>query len=181
MSISDRTKKRAPLLQNLSHYLIGFSILAKGIDKLEHYHHQVAEVIIIFLAGIFIIGGTAFHARFARRIKNFTATFYAAEGLALFIIGWILWEEGSSRLSYFYFFIGLVFLVIGITFFVTKEKKKEEIQSRVQLWVGITFLAAGIISFILNQINDKNAWVNVISLVFVGAGLMMIIRSKRKT
>lgn len=180
MPKNNSTKRRNKLLQNFSHYLIGLSILAKGWAKLEHYHHQLGEVIFIFLAGIFIIAGTAFHDRFKKRIKNFTASFHIAEGLALSIIGWIFFEEGSSRLSYFYFFIGMVYFVIGITFLFVNEEKKEDMQRRMQLWLGIAFLATGFITFILNQINDNNAWVNVMSLMFVGAGLVLMIRSKLK-
>ena len=170
---------RGRFRENLSHYLIAFSLLAKGFDKLEHYHHQLGKVVFIFAAGMFIVFGTVFHDRLAKRIKNFTALFHVAEGLALLVIGLILYQEGSSRLPYFYVFIGAVFCVIGIIFFFVEDERKERVRSLAQLWMGIAFFAAGLVTFFLNQAGEGNVWVTVIAIVFAAGGVVMVVRALR--
>lgn len=176
MPDTDSTKSRGISRENLNHYLIGFVILAKGYAKLEHHHGRFGEIILIFLAGIFIILGTALHHRLEKWIRNFTATFHVAEGLALIFIGVIFLREGGSQLQYFYFFLGVVYLVIGLLFFFVKDENKERLRAWVQLWIGIAFLAAGFLTFLLNRIYAGSSWANVVSLVFAGAGLVMIVR-----
>ena len=165
---------------NLSHYLIGFSILAKGFAKLENHHDQIAKIIFIFIAGLFIITGTFFHKKIEKTIKNFSALFYIAEGIALVIIGLIFFEEGHSRISYFYFFIGVVFSIIGFFFLFTKDENKKKLQIQLQRWLGIAFIAAGILTFILNQIYVTNVWVNILSIVLIICGALMVVRSVLK-
>ena len=163
--------------ESFNHFLVGFVILAKGWAKLvEHPDHPV-EILLIFLAGIFIILGTLFHRRLEEKIKNFTATFHVAEGLALLFIGVIFLREGGSRLQYFYFFIGAVYLAVGLIFFFCPKEKRERMKVRVQLWIGIAFLAAGILTFFLNRAGDSSPWANFVALIFAGAGLAMIVRT----
>lgn len=172
--------RRREFRESFSHFLVGFAILAKGWAKLEEHHGLSAEIILIFFAGVFIILGTVFHRRLEEKIRNFTATFHVAEGLALLVIGMIFLREGSSRLQYFYFFIGSAFLAIGLVFFLCPKEKREWVQFRVQLWLGITFEAAGIFTFFMNRFGNSNPWADIIALVFVGAGLIMIRKNLKK-
>jgi peptidoglycan/LPS O-acetylase OafA/YrhL len=176
LGVFRKTSIRSKYLTNLSHYLIGFAILVKGYAKLENHPDQISKILFIFFAGIFIIFGAAFHSRIEKKIKNFTALFYIAEGAALISIGFIYMEEGSARVSYFLFFIGIVYFAIGLTFFFVKEERKELAQNRLQLWIGIAFLAAALVAFVLNQIYDNNIWINILSIVLSAAGLIMIIK-----
>lgn len=162
--------------ESFNHFLIGFVILLKGFAKLEHHHDRPVEIVLIFLAGIFVVLGTAFHAGLEKRIRNFTATFHLAEGLALVFIGVIYLREGGSELHYFYFFIGTVYLAIGLAFLFSREEKKERLRKKIQLWIGIAFLAAGAVTFAMNRISGGSPWENVIALIFSGAGLTMIVR-----
>lgn len=180
MTYAENPRRINPFRENMSHYLIGFVILAKGYAKLEHRHDRLLEIILIFLAGIFIILGAAFHRRIAKKIRNFTATFHVAEGIALLFIGVIFQKEGDSQVQYFYFFLGLVYLVIGLLLFFVREEKKQRVRRQIQLWIGIAFLAAGIVTFLINRINDGDAWANVVSLVFAVVGLIMVGRRIRK-
>ena len=166
--------------ESFNHFLIGFAILAKGIAKLEHHHDRPVEIVLIFLAGIFIFMGTVFHARLEKRIQNFTATFHLAEGLALVFIGVIYLREEGSEVQYFYFFLGIVYLAIGLAFFFSGEEKKERLRRQMRLWIGIAFLAAGAVTFVMNRISEGSPWANVIALIFAGAGLTMIVRKIRK-
>jgi len=175
-----KTERKRRFIQDISHYLIGFSILAKGYAKLEHYQHQLGEIIFIFLAGIFIILGAAFHHKLEKRIKNFSASFHIAEGAAFLMVGWILFKEGSVRLHYFCFFIGAVYIMIGLTFLFGKKDNKEKQQLRLQLWIGTAFLGAGLLAFILNQLHNTSTWATVISVIMICVGLLMAVRSKLK-
>ena len=130
------TPKSMRVLQ-LSHYMIGLTILMKGYAKLEHTHGRLGEVIPIFAAGVFIILGAALHHKLDKRIKNFAATFHIAEGIALFFVGAVFSREGGSQLQYFYFFIGIVYMVIGILFLFSDRDNRERLGLRIQLWCGI--------------------------------------------
>ncbi|MBN1274451.1 MAG: DUF308 domain-containing protein [Candidatus Aminicenantes bacterium] len=174
----DKTKKKEFLLSK-THYLIGFSLLVKGYAKWEHYPHQTAKVFVIFLAGLLMIVGAALHHKISKKFKRFTGLFNLFEGLALIMIGLIFFEEGSRRIPYILFFLGVSYLVIGFTFFFTKEKNKDKVFDYLQLGMGITFLAAGLTALILNLISDKNFWLYVISLLFFAAGSIMIIKKWR--
>ena len=166
--------------EKIAHLLVGFAILAKGWAKLEEHPGPSAEVILIFLAGIFIILGTIFLRRLEEKIGNFAATFHVAEGLALLFVGSIFLREGSSRLQYFYFFIGAAFLAIGLIFFFCPREKKDKVRSRVQLWLGIALLSVGFFTFLMNRFGKTSPWADVTALVFAGAGLAMIVRTSLK-
>lgn len=172
--------KKTIFSQDIAHYLIGFSILAKGWAKLEHHNHQLAEIIFIFIAGSFIILGTALHHKLEKRIKNFTATFHIAEGVALLMVGWILFQEGSRRIHYFYIFLGGIFCIIGLTILLSRKESREKLQFLLMQWIGIAFVAAGLLTFILNRIGDKDIWITAIAAVLVLAGSGMTIRSQLK-
>jgi uncharacterized membrane protein HdeD (DUF308 family) len=167
------------LSSHFAHYLIGFSILMKGYAKLEH-HHSLGEVIPIFFAGMFIVLGAAFHHRIEKRIKNFKATFHVAEGIALIFIGIVFLKEGSSQIPYFYFFLGMVYLVIGFLFYFINEENKERMEIQTQLWIGIVFLLAGLLAFLLNLIQKNTGWAIAVSLLLAAAGIMLIVMSIRK-
>lgn len=165
---------------HVSHYLIGLSILIKGYAKLEHTHGRLSEVIPIFLAGLFIILGAAFHHRLAKRIKNFTATFHVAEGIALLFIGMIFLREGGSQLQYFYFFIGVVYLVIGFLFFSAAKENQERLQFQIRLGLGIVFILAGLLGFILNMIYTQSGWAIAVSLLIAAVGVVLIFWTAKK-
>jgi hypothetical protein len=164
---------RRKFRESFSHFLVGFAILAKGWAKLEEHPGLSAEIILIFLAGIFIILGTVFLRRLEEKIKNFTATFHVAEGLALLFVGSIFLREAGSRLQYFYFSVGLVF-------FFCPAEKREKAQFQVQVWLGIAFMAAGIFTFVMNRFGETSPWADVVALVFVAVGLAMIVRTRLK-
>ncbi len=178
-NVDAKTRRRIPR-ESYSHFLVGFVILVKAYAKLEHHPDKLGEVIMIALAGIFIILGTIFHHRLEKRIRNFTATFHIAEGLALIFIGFIFLREGGSRLQYFYFFLGFVYVIIGSIFLFAREERKERLKFQVQLWIGVAFLAAGAVTFLLNRTPNGSPWADFTALVFAGAGLMMIVRRIRK-
>jgi len=180
MPDTDTPKSLQILRSNLGHYLIGFAILMKGYAKLEDHHGSLGEIIPIFFAGIFIVLGGAFHHKLEKRIKNFTATFHVAEGIALIFIGVIFLREGSSLLQYFYFFLGVVYLVIGLLFFFVKEENKKRMETQAQLWIGIVFLLAGLLAFLLNLVHNNGVWAIAISLVISAAGIVMIVKSARR-
>jgi len=162
----------------VSHYLIGFTLVMKGISKLDHFHHHPLSIIAVFAAGAFIMLGTFFHHPLSRRIPNFTALFHIAEGIALTLVGAILLEKGA-RIPYFLFFIGAIYLVIGTIQFLAKAEQQERILPRIQLVVGFLFIMGGFAAVTYNLLDDRNKWMFIISGVMVAAGVFLLILRRR--
>jgi hypothetical protein len=62
-------------------------------------------------------------------------------------------------------------------FLIAKDENRERMRGMVQLWLGIAFFVAGLVSFAFNQTADSSVWVNVISIVFAAGGILMVVRS----
>ena len=166
------------LLLNLPHFLIGFTLIMKGVDKAEHYHHFPFQVLFIFFAGSFIILGTVFRHIIERKIKNFTALFHVAEGISLILIGVILLEN-SLRIPCILFFIGAVYLTIGIVDFFTSKEGKKIIMPRLLIILGTAFLAAALTALIFNLRGDGNIWMYITTVLLAAAGIGILLARRR--
>ena len=171
-------RKRSAAVEQVAHYLIGFTLIMKGISKLDHFHHHPLSIIVIFAAGAFIMLGTFFHHPLSRRIPNFTALFHFAEGIALILVGAILLEKGA-RIPYFLFFVGVIYLVMGTIQFFSGAEQKERILPRVQLVVGILFVLGGFAAVTYNLLDDNNMWMHIVSGIMISAGVFLLIFRRR--
>ena len=169
---------RAEIFQNLAHYLIGFALVVKGWSKLEHFRDQPLRVGFIFLAGLLIILGTILHHRIEKKIKSFTALIYVMEGLALIVAATILFEQGKSRIPYFLFFIGVIYLIIGAGQFLIRGKNRQQAWRRLKFILGITYLAAAAVTLAWFLFWDHNFWLVVMAVVLAGAGLFILLVKK---
>ncbi|HRI19652.1 MAG TPA: hypothetical protein PLA68_01805 [Panacibacter sp.] len=106
-----KNKKRAAVAEKLSHYLTGFIVILKGIDKAEHFKEHPFIVILLFILGAFIIVATYFHHFFERKVKEFKTLIHITEAVVLLLVTYYYFEEGKTALSF-------AFLVAAIANFI---------------------------------------------------------------
>lgn len=167
--------RRSRALQNVAHCLIGFGLLIKGWEKLEHFGQYPLLVIFLFFAGLLIISGAALHDRIEKKIPHFSAVFHVLEGLALIAAAIILLEKKGSRIPYFLLFIGVIYIVLGTVQLLAPQKDREKYLLRLQLVLGIVFLAAAVLSFVLNILRDGNVWMYVMAAVLAAGGIGILV------
>ena len=158
----------------ISHMLIGFVLVLKGIDKAEHYRQHPLTVIFLFAAGAFIILGALFHHSIEKRVRNFSAMFRIAEGLALVPVGIVLLER-SVRMPYFIFFAAALNLGLGVFEFFTDDADKKRLRPLFLAVMGAVFLAAALVFSLFNYFNSGNAWAYGISGIFAVCGLFLLL------
>lgn len=159
--------RQGEVLEMLAHYLIGLAVLMKGLVKLDHFDHHPLSVIAILAAGAFILIGALLSRPLSRRLPNFPDLFHVAEGLALVLVGVILFGE-SSRIAGFLFFIGLIYLVIGGVQFAANPEQKKRLMPALAIGVGALFILGGLVAVVYNLMHDRNFW------MFFTAGLMIV-------
>jgi len=165
--------KRNALLLKFSHILVGIPLILKGIDKAAHFNSHPFTVIFLLGAGTFIILGTVFHHRLEKKIPNFTALFHFAEGIALILIGFSLLEK-SSRMPYFLFFIGAVYLGLGAFEFFTDAAAKKKLRPLLLTVMGIVFLFAAAIFMAFNFFHSGNTWAYITAGIIAVMGVFIL-------
>jgi uncharacterized membrane protein len=171
-------KKNARLVK-FSHILVGIPLILKGIDKAENFNSHPFTVIFLFAAGTFIILGTIFHHWLENKIPNFTALFHFAEGIALILIGFALLEK-SSRLPFFLFFIGAVYLGLGAFEFFTDAAEKKKLRPLLSTVMGIVFLVAASVFMAFNFFNSGNTWAYITAGVIAVMGVFILTIRRHK-
>ena len=170
--------KRKAMMMNVSHMLIGLSLLIKGIDKAAHFSQHPLTVVFLFVAGAFIILGTVFHHVLEKKIPNFAALFHVADGIALILLGFMLLEK-SSRLPYFVLFIGVCYLGLGGFEYFTAAEARKKLRPKLLAVMAAVFLAAAAVAAGLNLRGSKNTWVFVTAGLLVAmAAFMLLVRRK---
>lgn len=164
----------------ISHALVGLTLVLKGVDKAAHFNSHPFTVVFLFAAGAFIILGTAFHHPLQRKITNFTALFRFAEGIALILIGLIFLEK-SSRLPYFFFFAGIIYLGLGLFEFFTDPEEKKRLRPLLLTVLGTVFLFAAAVFLAFNFFNSGNTWAYIVAGVIAVMGIFLLVIRKRKT
>jgi uncharacterized membrane protein len=114
-------------LQGLAHYLAGFVILLKGVDKAEHFSEHPFITIFFFIMGAFIIFATAKHHYFEKRFKDFKVLMFLCEGITLSIVTYYYFSEGKKALPYAYLLATILYFVMAL---VTYTGKKTEIKKQ---------------------------------------------------
>jgi uncharacterized membrane protein len=114
-------------LQGLAHYLAGFVILLKGVDKAEHFSEHPFITIFFFIMGAFIIFATAKHHYFEKRFNDFKVLMFLCEGITLSIVTYYYFSEGKKALPYAYLLATILYFVMAL---VTYTGKKTEIKKQ---------------------------------------------------
>jgi len=173
MELAEREKRRKKLMP-INHYLVGLGLILKGVDKLDHYDHFPYSVIYFFAAGVFIIICTKLHHQIEKYIKKFDASFFVLEGLALILASFILFEREGAKIPYFFFFLGMVYFIIGFTVLLSNEKNMEKVFGILQKVLAVLFIAAAAISLILNFIFSFTTWIYIMAAIMAGVGIFLL-------
>jgi hypothetical protein len=173
-------EKRKDMLEMLSHMLIGFALVLKGIAKAEHYSRHPFTVIFLFAAGAFILLGALFHHGIEKKVANFSALFRIAEGLALVPVGVVLLEK-SSRLPYFVFFAAALNLGLGIFEFFTDAEDKKRLRPLLMAVLAGVFLMAAPVFAAFNFFNSGNAWAYLMSGILAACGLFLLLLRRKSS
>jgi hypothetical protein len=169
---------RKIVAESISHYLIGMALVMKGIVKAEHFGFLRFSVLFVIAAGAFIILGAVFQRSIEKRIRNFTALFHVAEGIALGLIGLLLLEE-STRLPYFLFFIGLMYLAVGIFLLFTDPAGRKRLAPRFAAVMGWAFLLFAATAVVLNTLHARNGWAYFTAGLMVVMGVFLLVARRR--
>ena len=172
--------ERYAMLESLAHYLVGLTLVLKGIDLTEHFSRLPFTVIFLFCAGAFIILSAVFHHRIEKNEPHFTALFHVAEGVFLIIIGLVLLGK-DSRQPFFFIPAGAAYLVLG-TFELFRDAAKKKDLLRFFLTVTATvFLAAAGIALAVNLFGTNSTRVYVMAEVLAFSGMfIMLVRKKAR-
>lgn len=111
-------------VQPLAHYLAGFVIIVKGIDKAEHFNEQLFITSFFFIIGLFIVFATFKHHYFEKRFKDFRVLMFLCEGVALSIVTWYYFSEGKKALPFAYLFATILYFVMAAVTYNKKGKQK---------------------------------------------------------
>jgi uncharacterized membrane protein len=166
------TDDRYELLESLAHYLVGLTLVVKGIDLAEHFNWHPFTVIFLFCAGSFIIISAIFHHKIEKRGPHFNALFHVAEGLFLLFIGFVLLEN-DSRQPYFFFFIGAIYLGLGAFELFRDAVKNKKLQRLVSAVLATICLAAAAVALVMNLLGLNTPRVYFAAGVLAVSGLFI--------
>jgi hypothetical protein len=117
--------KRAAVFANVAHYMAAFTILMKGLDKIEN--PEKTGIAILFLAiGTFIILGTIFHHKAEKLLHHFTLYVYLLECLVLAIVGYLYMKEGKLYLPYICYAASAMFFVAAAIYFFKHKNRSHQ-------------------------------------------------------
>lgn len=165
--------KRKKML-SLNHYIIGFGLIIKGVEKAEYFSRHPLSVIFFFTAGAIIIAGTYFHHSIEKVFRKFDASFFLLEGAALFLAGLILYEKGGSKIPYFLFFLALVYTMLGAASFYAEEHNKEEVFMKLGKVIGYMFMVGGLIAAAVNILWFNSFWMYLTGGILLIMGFMFV-------
>jgi hypothetical protein len=170
--------ERYARLESLAHYLVGLTLVLKGIDLAEHFSHHPFTVIFLLGAGAFIILNAMFHHAIEKNEPHFTALFHVAEGTFLIFIGMVLLKK-DSRQPYFFFFAGAAYLALSaVELFRDAVKKKELVRFFLTVPATVFLTAAGI-GLAINLFGSNNPWVFFTAGVLAVSGLFILLIRKK--
>lgn len=118
-------KKRNPRLERLTHYLFGFLIILKGIDKSEHFSEHPFLCLSLFIIGGFILFANFRHHLFEKHFKDFHVLLFLCEGLVLLGISYYYFSEGRKGLPYAYLVGAVVYFIAAIIRYRKKSKAEK--------------------------------------------------------
>jgi len=173
--------QRYAMLESLAHYLVGLTLVLKGIDLAKHFSGHPFTVIFLFCAGTFIILNAVFHQALEKNKPHFIALFHCAEGIFLILIAMVLLER-DSRQPFLFFFAGGAYLALG-SYELFKDAAEKKDLLRFFLTVPATvFLTAAGIALAVNLVGANNTWVYFTAGVLAVSGMfIMLVRKKPVT
>jgi len=172
------SNERYALLESLAHYLVGLTLVLKGIDLAERFSRHPFTVIFLFCAGAFIILSAVFHHKIEKNEPHFDALFHVAEGIFLVVIGLVLLEK-DSRQPYFFFSAAAAYLGLGAVELFRDAAEKKELLHFFLTVPATVFLAAAGIALAVNLFGSNNTWVFFTAGVLAISGMFILLIRKK--
>ena len=121
-----RTKhQRNELMEMIAHLCVGLSIFMKGIDKFEHHHTLIGLMLV--LAGLMVLAFSIYHKKIESTLGKIKYYIFGIESIAMALIGYSCYQNGSHLLHYAYYMVSIMFLIaIPVTYFLHESRKKKE-------------------------------------------------------
>lgn len=104
-------QQRAATLQKLVHFMTAFTMIMKGVAKLEHPAGYWPIIIFFFATGAYITVITLLHERLHAHTKLLDATVYALESMATGLVAWLYVVEGTRYLQYLFGAASVMFAI----------------------------------------------------------------------
>ena len=117
--MSSHTHK-AERFENIAHYLAAFTVVMKGLDKIEN-PEKVGVGLLFLLIGVAIALGTFFHHRASKLLKHFKAYVLVFEIIIMSVVGYMYMAEGKRYLQYVCFLTVVLFFV-ALVVYIRKRK-----------------------------------------------------------
>jgi len=166
--------ERYAMLESLAHYLVGLTLVLKGSDLAEHFGRHPFTVIFLLGAGAFIILNAVFHRRIEKNKPHFNALFHVAEGVFLVFIGFVLLER-DSRQPYFFFFVGVAYLVLGVCELFKAAAAMKELPRFFLAILKAVLLATAAVALAVNLLGANNVRVYFIAAVLAISGMFIML------
>jgi hypothetical protein len=169
---------RYALLESLAHYLVGLTLVLKGIDLAKNFGRHPFTVLFLFCAGAFIILNAVFHRRIEKNTPHFNALFHVAEGVFLIFIGLVLLDK-DSRQPYFFFFVGIVYMDLGAFELFRDAVEKKKLRRLFLTVLATVFLAVAVVALAVNLFGSNSPWVYFAAGVLAVSGLFILLVRKK--
>ena len=98
----------------------------------------------------------------------------------MILIGFVLLKK-SSRLPYFLFFVGSVYLALGAFNLFTNAEQKKKYGPKLPLVLGTVFWIAALVALVLNFMGSGNTWAYIITGVLAACGTFLLLFRRRLT
>jgi hypothetical protein len=106
----------------LAHYLVGFIVIVKGIEKTEHFNEHPLLCLSFFFIGGFILFANYRHRQFEKYFKEFDVILFLCEGLVLTGVSYYYFSEGKKALPYGYLVGAVVYFVVAFSKYMKKSR-----------------------------------------------------------
>lgn len=179
--MNDTTQKRLARFADLPAMFVGVQVLVKGWDKIEHFdHHPVLVSFLLLMGAIIIIAAAVMIGLNQRMTHTAHAHLHVAEGAALVVSAILLFEKGGLRIPVLLLFIGCAYVLAGYLEYQKPGPRKEHLAIAALRWLGVAFVAMGLLLALYTVNRDRDAWALGAAGVcaLIGAALLLLPMTK---
>ena len=112
---------RSSRLQKLTHFLTAFTVIMKGVVKMEEAEKSWPTIVFLFAAGAFILVMTLLHERLHHHAKWLEALTYLTEAFVVALVAALYVRSGARGLPYVLMIASAGFVVAFFMRIVKKE------------------------------------------------------------
>jgi hypothetical protein len=158
--------------------VIGFQILAKGLEKLDELHHHPLVVTALLLLGGFVLLAALLPIWMRRGLPHAHALLHLAEGVAMSLSALILFEKGGLRIPIILVGAGLLYVAAG--YLESRPPgRREQLAGPILTAIGCFILAGGVVLAVYTAFHDNDVWALGASGLFVVIGATLLLLRPR--